>query len=128
ELAWPVYHDPIGPHVDPTVLGVACDHAAAGSDVATSVSFVPERSWIRRHIDLVAAQHLLQHRSAANDSWGKLRRSRAPFGRFALQSANEIMVAESGIEADRGRKASGTRERAGENPATTLESRNLGEK
>ena len=53
----------VGAEVEPAIVGILGDDAAGGADVARLVLLVMQRHRELQHVDLVAFEHVLQHRA-----------------------------------------------------------------
>ena len=62
-----VHHGAIGAGVEPVLLRIAGDAVGAGADVAAAVLLVPDRRREFRHVDVVAGQDVLEHRTVLDD-------------------------------------------------------------
>ncbi len=62
-----VHHGAIGAGIEPVLLRVAGDAVGAGADVAAAVLLVPDRRREFGHVDVVAGQHVFQHRPVVDD-------------------------------------------------------------
>ena len=57
----------VGAGIEPVLFRVAGDAVGAGADIAAAVLLVPDRRREFRHVDVVADQHVFQHRAVVDD-------------------------------------------------------------
>ncbi len=68
-----VHHRAVGADIEPAVVGIAGDRIASGADITSPVRDMPDRCRELHQVDVLAGEHVLQHRAVGDDAVGDQR-------------------------------------------------------